>query len=96
MIQGCLAERQKAKGGRCVGKSAYRCRTGELDDKTLTLLLGWKPEEVYVLCADMRKELRNPKVHGIHRVNGVYARKPDEMVLHGVFEYRVLHLLFTS
>jgi len=39
-------------------------------------VLGWTADEVRVLCSDVRKEMRDPKVHAIHRMNVVYGRKP--------------------
>ena len=42
----------------------------------MTALLGWTVEEVWVMCAEMRKEMRNPKLHGIHEMRVVFARKP--------------------
>lgn len=42
----------------------------------LTGLLGWTKEEVYAYCAGMRADMRNPKLHGIHEMRVVYARKP--------------------
>ncbi|OCT50377.1 putative SAM dependent methyltransferase [Cladophialophora carrionii] len=44
--------------------------------RLLTSVLGWTADEVRVLCANVRAEIRNPKVHAIHRMNVVYARKP--------------------
>jgi hypothetical protein len=44
--------------------------------RLLTSVLGWTADEVRVLCANVRRELRNPKVHAINRMNVVYARKP--------------------
>jgi hypothetical protein len=29
-----------------------------------TRVLSWSKEDVMALCADVRRELRNPKVHG--------------------------------
>ncbi|KIW20571.1 hypothetical protein PV08_01146 [Exophiala spinifera] len=45
--------------------------------RLLTSVLGWTAEEVMVLCANVRKEIRNPKVHAIHRMNVVYGQKPS-------------------
>lgn len=42
----------------------------------LTMVLGWTIDEVLAYCAAMRTELRNPKIHGIHEMRVVYARKP--------------------
>ncbi|KIV76978.1 hypothetical protein PV11_08821 [Exophiala sideris] len=44
--------------------------------RLLTSVLGWSADEVRILCANVRREIRDPKVHAIHRMNVVYARKP--------------------
>ncbi|KAK5459824.1 hypothetical protein LTS15_003953 [Exophiala xenobiotica] len=44
--------------------------------RLLTSVLGWTADEVRVLCANVRSEIRNPKVHAIQRMNVVYGRKP--------------------
>lgn len=44
--------------------------------RLLTSVLGWTADEVRVLCANVRRELRDPKVHTVHRMNTVYSRKP--------------------
>jgi len=44
--------------------------------RLLTSVLGWTADEVRVLCANVRNELRNPRVHAIHPMNIVYGRKP--------------------
>lgn len=44
--------------------------------RMLTQILGWTAEEVYVLCAKVRQDITNPKVHAIHEMKTVYARKP--------------------
>ncbi|KAL2435003.1 Methyltransferase [Exophiala dermatitidis] len=44
--------------------------------RLLTSVLGWTADEVRILCANVRSEIRNPKVHAIHRMNIVYGRKP--------------------
>lgn len=43
----------------------------------LTGVLGWTREEVLAYCAGMRADMRNPKLHGIHEMRVVFARKPD-------------------
>lgn len=42
----------------------------------LTGVLGWSREEVLAYCAGMRVDLQNPKLHGIHEMRVVFARKP--------------------
>jgi SAM-dependent methyltransferase len=42
----------------------------------LTGLLGWTREEVLAYCAGMRRDMEDPKLHGIHEMRVVYARKP--------------------
>ncbi|WYZ46198.1 hypothetical protein EsH8_IX_000423 [Colletotrichum jinshuiense] len=44
----------------------------------LTRVLGWTKEEVLAFCADVRKDLRNKKIHAYWRVHRVYARKPEQ------------------
>ncbi|QPC70710.1 hypothetical protein HYE68_001462 [Fusarium pseudograminearum] len=39
-------------------------------------VLGWPKEEILTLCADVRKELRNPKVHAYWKIYIVYGQKP--------------------
>jgi len=41
-----------------------------------TRVLGWKAEEVHLLLADVRKELRNPEIHAQLDFHVVYAQKP--------------------
>ncbi|RJE26710.1 hypothetical protein PHISCL_00941 [Aspergillus sclerotialis] len=41
-----------------------------------TKILGWHREEVEVFLADVRKDLRNPAIHGYHRLKVCYGRKP--------------------
>ncbi|KAJ2893477.1 hypothetical protein MKZ38_008654 [Zalerion maritima] len=40
--------------------------------------LGWTKEEVMTFCVDVRKELRNPKVHAYWPLYVVYGKKPEE------------------
>jgi ubiquinone/menaquinone biosynthesis C-methylase UbiE len=42
----------------------------------LTTVLGWTPPQVHAFCANMRKEMGNPKIHGIHPMTAVFAQKP--------------------
>ena len=44
--------------------------------RLLTSVLGWSADEVRLLCANVRREIKSPKVHAIHRMNVVYGRKP--------------------
>ncbi|RMJ18477.1 hypothetical protein CDV36_001850 [Fusarium kuroshium] len=41
-----------------------------------TRVLSWSKEDVLALCADVRRELRNPKVHGYWKIYVVYGQKP--------------------
>ncbi|KAJ9416461.1 S-adenosyl-L-methionine-dependent methyltransferase [Fusarium oxysporum] len=43
-----------------------------------TRVLGWSKDEVISLCADVRNELRNPKVHGYWKIYVVYGQKPEK------------------
>ncbi|KAL2215199.1 S-adenosyl-L-methionine-dependent methyltransferase [Thermoascus aurantiacus ATCC 26904] len=42
----------------------------------LSRMLGWKKEEIQVLCAHVRNELRDPSVHLYAIVHFIYGRKP--------------------
>ncbi|KAK5941724.1 hypothetical protein PMZ80_005675 [Knufia obscura] len=44
--------------------------------RLFTMLLDMTTEEVETLCADVRRQLRDKKVHGIWPMNVVIARKP--------------------
>ena len=50
----------------------------EASAKLLQNALGWEPEEVQVLIAEARNELKEQKVHLYQRVAFCYARKPEE------------------
>lgn len=39
-------------------------------------LLGWSKEAVIVYAAHLRRELRDPSIHGWHLVRVVWGRKP--------------------
>jgi len=39
--------------------------------------MGWRKEEIDVYNAHLRKELRDPKVHGFYRQRLVWAKKPE-------------------
>ncbi len=41
-----------------------------------TAVMGWKPEEVQVFIAHIRRQMRDPDVHSNWRLRCVYARKP--------------------
>jgi hypothetical protein len=42
----------------------------------LTGLLGWTKDEVLAYCAGMRRDMQDKRLHGIHEMRVVYARKP--------------------
>lgn len=44
--------------------------------RLLTQVLGWKPEEVQVLLANVRKDFRDPKIHAQLDFHVAYGRKP--------------------
>ncbi|RTE84956.1 hypothetical protein BHE90_000456 [Fusarium euwallaceae] len=46
-----------------------------------TRVLSWSKEDVLALCADVRRELRNPKVHGYWKIYVVYGQKPKGGIL---------------
>ena len=39
-------------------------------------LQDWTKEEVIVYAAHLRREMRNPAIHGYYKVKVVYGRKP--------------------
>ncbi|KAN0115360.1 SAM dependent methyltransferase [Hyaloscypha variabilis] len=43
---------------------------------TLTRHMGWTQPEVHVLLAQIRADVKNPKIHSYHEIKVVYARKP--------------------
>ncbi|KAG8529897.1 uncharacterized protein KY384_005378 [Bacidia gigantensis] len=45
-----------------------------------TQTLGWKAEEVQILLANVRKDLRNPKIHAQFDFYAVYGQKPTDAV----------------
>ncbi|RSL44935.1 hypothetical protein CEP53_010987 [Fusarium sp. AF-6] len=46
-----------------------------------TRVLSWSKEDVMALCADVRRELRNPRVHGYWKIYVVYGQKPRGGIL---------------
>jgi SAM-dependent methyltransferase len=69
----------KRKDLKQLGRLVYAHIDTGLENWTLRLLtsvLGWRPEEVYVLCANVRQDFRNQKVHAIHKMCVGYGRKP--------------------
>ncbi|KAL8742427.1 MAG: hypothetical protein Q9184_008257, partial [Pyrenodesmia sp. 2 TL-2023] len=46
--------------------------------RLFTQMLGWQAEEVQVLLANVRKDLRNPKVHAQFDFYVAYGQKPEE------------------
>ncbi|KAK5100977.1 hypothetical protein LTS08_004583 [Lithohypha guttulata] len=68
----------KRKELKKLGRLVYAHIDTGLENWTLRLLtsvLGWSAEEVYVLCANVRQDLCNPKVHAIHKMNVAWGRK---------------------
>lgn len=49
-----------------------------LENWVLRLLtnFGWTLEAIMAMCAGVRKQMRTPGVHAIHRMNVVYGQKP--------------------
>ncbi|KAE8385368.1 S-adenosyl-L-methionine-dependent methyltransferase [Aspergillus alliaceus] len=45
--------------------------------RIFTDMKGWKPEELRVFLADVRKDLKNPRLHAQHNFYVVYAQKPE-------------------
>ncbi|KAL8999369.1 MAG: hypothetical protein Q9169_001795 [Polycauliona sp. 2 TL-2023] len=46
--------------------------------RLFTQMLGWKSEEVQVLLANVRKDLRNPKIHAQFDFYVAYGQKPTD------------------
>ncbi|KAI4263346.1 MAG: hypothetical protein L6R42_001503 [Xanthoria sp. 1 TBL-2021] len=46
--------------------------------RLFTQTLGWKSEEVHVLLANVRKDLRNPKIHAQFDFYVAYGQKPAD------------------
>ncbi|KAK1777731.1 S-adenosyl-L-methionine-dependent methyltransferase [Copromyces sp. CBS 386.78] len=44
---------------------------------TFNAVMGWRPEETGVYAAQLRKEFKNPKIHGYTRARSVWGRKPE-------------------
>ena len=44
--------------------------------RAFTTSLGWSPERVTLYCVEMRKDMENPKIHGIQPMTTVFGRKP--------------------
>ncbi|KAF9873169.1 C6 zinc finger domain protein [Colletotrichum karsti] len=45
----------------------------------LTRVLGWTKEEVQVLCANVRKDLKNKSMHSYWRIRVICAQKPENV-----------------
>ncbi|KIN03515.1 hypothetical protein OIDMADRAFT_102037 [Oidiodendron maius Zn] len=43
---------------------------------TLTRVMDWSPTEVYVLMAELRAAVRDPKIHSYYEIKVVYGQKP--------------------
>ncbi|SPO05378.1 related to methyltransferase [Cephalotrichum gorgonifer] len=56
-----------------VGKNVYG-----LTVALFTRGLGWTLEEFEVFLVQVRKEMRDPKIHGYFPIYAIHARKPDE------------------
>lgn len=42
-----------------------------------TRIYGWTPEEVEEFLVDLRKQMRNTKIHAYWNIYTVYGRKPE-------------------
>jgi len=42
-----------------------------------TRALGWSSDELEVFLADVRKDMKNPKIHAYWPIYNVYGRKPE-------------------
>lgn len=61
-----------------VGQFGEAFATGDTEGFVLFVanLLGWSMEEVHVYIAQIRREIRNRKIHPYFRVRVVWGRKP--------------------
>ena len=62
-----------------VGQYVHLCLDPDYEGFVLFMaseLLGWTKEQVYVYCAQLRREIRSLKYHPYYRQRVVYGRKP--------------------
>jgi hypothetical protein len=48
---------------------------------TLTRVMGWSPDAVYIFLTQVRAAAQNRRVHSFHYIKVVYAQKPFETKL---------------
>lgn len=62
-----------------LGEYAYGAVASDIEGYVLYManLQGWSKEEVTVYAAHLRRELRNPAIHGYYKVKVVWGRKPE-------------------
>ncbi|MBE3043605.1 methyltransferase domain-containing protein [Candidatus Bathyarchaeota archaeon] len=61
------------------GLCAYYAVSSDVEGHMVYMaeLLGWSMEEVYVYAAHIRRELRDPNIHGYYIVRVAWAMKPE-------------------
>ncbi|KAE8403308.1 S-adenosyl-L-methionine-dependent methyltransferase [Aspergillus pseudonomiae] len=70
----------KDKRLKTVGALNYHQFNDGLDGMSLrifTAMKGWQPEELREFLADVRKDLRSPRLQAQHNFNVVYGQKPE-------------------
>ncbi|KNG86832.1 hypothetical protein ANOM_004911 [Aspergillus nomiae NRRL 13137] len=70
----------KGKRLKTVGALNYHQFNGGLDGMSLrifTAMKGWQPEELREFLADVREDLRSPRLQAQHNFNVVYGQKPE-------------------
>ncbi|KAL8688934.1 MAG: hypothetical protein Q9218_005272 [Villophora microphyllina] len=72
-----LAQNMRDAGFRDVQEMKYKLPIGPWP-KDKFLVLGWQLEEVQVLLANVRKDLRDPKIHAQFDFYVAYGQKPED------------------
>ncbi|KAL0473256.1 S-adenosyl-L-methionine-dependent methyltransferase [Neurospora intermedia] len=64
-----------------VGLCAYATLSADIEGVVqfpLGTVLGWTPEEISTFCAHVRRELKDPSIHGYYHWKYVWAQKPED------------------
>ena len=61
-----------------LGTYAYAALAADVEGYVLYMasLLGWSKEEVTVYCALLRRDVKDPRIHGYYKVKVVWGQKP--------------------
>ncbi|PMD22736.1 S-adenosyl-L-methionine-dependent methyltransferase [Hyaloscypha hepaticicola] len=68
------------KNMKTIGLWSHEATTATLSDMTTALFgrgLGWTPEEVEVFLVDVRKDMKNPRIHAYWPIYVVHGKKPE-------------------